>query len=189
MINYKKPQAGFTLLELVIAIAIFALLGIGCWRLFDGVVRAERSSSAHEQALRGLQRAVALIERDVLQVQTSAKSPGLMMYPNQLNLRRGNWRNPLGQPRSELQDVSYRLENGVLWRYSQGLGVPGVQKQKLLSDVRAMSWRLYDRNSGWRSDWPTGRAAPKKAPQALELQFSVGRFEQVRRVLLLPEGE
>ena len=36
-----KSQAGFTLLELVIAIAIFALLGIGCWRLFDSVVRAE----------------------------------------------------------------------------------------------------------------------------------------------------
>ncbi|MQT43327.1 prepilin-type N-terminal cleavage/methylation domain-containing protein, partial [Pseudomonas sp. FSL R10-0765] len=54
-----KPQAGFTLLELVIAIAIFALLGVACWRLFDGVLRAERSSSAHEQTLRGLQRAVA----------------------------------------------------------------------------------------------------------------------------------
>ena len=71
-----KPQAGFTLLELVIAIAIFALLGVACWRLFDGVLRAERSSSAHEQTLRGLQRAVALIERDMLHLHTSAKAPG-----------------------------------------------------------------------------------------------------------------
>uniref|UniRef100_UPI00332DB737 PulJ/GspJ family protein n=1 Tax=Pseudomonas sp. HY7a-MNA-CIBAN-0227 TaxID=3140474 RepID=UPI00332DB737 len=91
-----KPQAGFTLLELVIAIAIFALLGVACWRLFDGVLRAERSSSAHEQTLRGLQRAVALIERDMLHLHTSAKAPGLALYPNQLNVRRANWRNPLG---------------------------------------------------------------------------------------------
>ena len=182
-----KPQAGFTLLELVIA--IFALLGIGCWRLFDGNVRADRSSRAHEQALRNVQRAVALIERDVLQVQTSARQPGLRLLPDQLTLRRGNWRNPLGQPRSELQDISYQLENGVLWRYSQGLDLPVLQKQKLLSDVREMSWRLYDPHTGWRSDWPTGKAAPKSAPKALEIQFSVGRFERVRRVLLLPEGK
>lgn len=184
-----KPQAGFTLLELVIAIAIFALLGVACWRLFDGVLRAERSSSAHEQTLRGLQRAVALIERDVLHLHTSATSPGLVLYPNQLNLRRANWRNPLGQPRSELQDISYQLENGVLWRYSQGVDLPVLQKQKLLGDVRDMSWRLYDKHTGWRSDWPPGKAAPKTAPKALEVQFSVGRFERVRRVLLLPEGE
>ena len=185
----NKPQAGFTLLELVIAIAIFSLLGIGCWRLFDGVVRAERSSSAHEQSLRSLQRAVALIERDVLQVQTSRRNPGVVLYPHQLNLRRGNWRNPLGQPRSELQDISYRLENGVLWRYSQGRDLPVLQKQKLLSDVRDLSWRLFDPDSGWRSDWPNGKAAPNTTPRALEIQFSVGRFERVRRVLLLPEGE
>ena len=40
----RRAAAGFTLLELVIAIAIFALLGLGCWRLFDAVVRVERSS-------------------------------------------------------------------------------------------------------------------------------------------------
>lgn len=184
-----KPQAGFTLLELVIAIAIFALLGVACWRLFDGVLRAERSSSAHEQTLRGLQRAVALIERDVLHLQTASKLSGLALYPNQLNVRRANWRNPLGQPRSELQDVSYKLENGVLWRYSQGLEGGELQKQKLLTDVRDLRWRLYDPAVGWRTDWPTGKAAPKGTPQALELQFSAGRFEQLRRVMLLVEGQ
>ena len=184
-----KPQAGFTLLELVIAIAIFALLGVACWRLFDGVLRAERSSSAHEQTLRGLQRAVALIERDVLHLHTSAKAPGLALYPSQLNLRRANWRNPLGQPRSELQDVSYTLENGELWRYSQGLEGGALQKQKLLTDVRDLRWRLYDPALGWRTDWPTGKAAPKGTPRALEVQFSAGRFEQLRRVMLLPEGQ
>lgn len=184
-----KSQAGFTLLELVIAIAIFALLGIGCWRLFDSVVRAERSSTEHQQALRSVQRAVALIERDVLQVQTSAKKPGLTLSANQLSLRRANWRNPLGQPRSELQDVSYQLENGVLWRHSRGLEGGALQQQKLLSDVRIVRWRLYDSKNGWRQQWPTRKDASVDGPKALELQLSVGRFEGIRRVLLLPEGE
>ena len=184
-----KSQAGFTLLELVIAIAIFALLGIGCWRLFDSVVRAERSSTAHQHTLRSVQRAVALIERDVLHVQTSAKKPGLTLSANQLSLRRANWRNPLGQPRSELQDVSYQLDNGVLWRQSRGLEGGALQQQKLLSDVRSVRWRLYDRKNGWRQQWPTRKGTATDGPKALELQLSVGRFEGIRRVLLLPEGE
>lgn len=180
-----KPQSGFTLLELVIAMAIFALLGLGCWRLFDGVVRAERTSSAHELALRNLQRAVALIERDVLHVQTTTKQPGLSLHPDRLTLRRGNWRNPLGQPRSEVLDVSYSVENGVLWRRSQGLGLADLQQQKVLSGVRDLRWRVYDSETGWRTEWTAG----KTLPTALEIQFSVGQFEQIRRVLLLPEGD
>lgn len=125
----NKPQAGFTLLELVIAIAIFALLGLGCWRLFDAVVRVERSSTAQQQALRSLQRAVAMIERDVLQAQSSAQSPGVVLYPDKLEVRRVNWRNPLGLPRSEVQDVSYQLKDGVLWRFSRGLE-EGAQLQQ-----------------------------------------------------------
>lgn len=181
-----KPQAGFTLLELIIAIAIFALLSVGCWRLFEGVLRVERSISAHEHVLRSLQRAVGLIERDALHLVTSAKHPGLVLYPDRLNMLRANWRNPQDQSRSELQEVSYQLEDGVLWRYSSGPAGTPLQKQKLLSDVRHLSWRLFDRETGWRSDWPKGQ---KGVPKALEIQLSVERFEGIRRVLLLPEGE
>ena len=184
-----KSQSGFTLLELIIAIAIFALLSVGCWRLFDGVLRAERSSSAYEHALRNLQRAVGLIERDVLHLLTSAEYPGFALYPDRLNLLRANWRNPLDQPRSELQEISYQLEEGVLWRYSRGLEGGALQKQQVLSDVHHLRWRLFDSQAGWRSDWPRDENAPKGVPKALELQFSVGRFEDIRRVLLLPEGE
>jgi general secretion pathway protein J len=59
-----------------------------------------------------------------------------------------------------------------------------VQRQKLLDDVRHLSWRLFDSQSGWRSDWPSGPNV--KAPLAVEMQLSAGRFEAIRRVLLLP---
>ena len=71
--------------------------------------------------------------------------------------------------RSERQALTYRLDNGTLWRESQGEGTPFVQRQKLLGDVRDLSWRLFDARSGWRSDWPTGQAVD--APLALEVQL------------------
>ncbi|MCU1759045.1 prepilin-type N-terminal cleavage/methylation domain-containing protein [Pseudomonas sp. 14P_8.1_Bac3] len=173
-------QTGFTLLELVIAMAIFALLGLASWGLFDGVVRVQQGTTAHERDFRRLQRAMAVIERDVMQV---TRAPVVLQY-TVLHMQRSHWRNPLDQPRSERQGLSYRLESGVLWRESQGEGTPLLQRQKLLDDVRALRWRVFDRQSGWRDEWPSGRDAEQ--PLAVELQVSVGRFETIRRVLLLP---
>ncbi|WP_160105271.1 type II secretion system protein GspJ [Pseudomonas izuensis] len=171
-----SKQVGFTLIELVIAIAIFALLGLASWTLFDGVVRMQQGTMAHERELRGLQRAVAVIERDVLHI---TEQP-IVLEHAALHLQRSHWRNPLDQPRSERQALTYRLDSGTLWRESRGEGTLILQRQKLLGDVRQLSWRLYDGQTGWHNDGSV------KAPQALELQVSAGRFEAIRRVLLLP---
>jgi general secretion pathway protein J len=123
---------------------------------------------------------VAVIERDLLHI---TEQP-IALEQAHIRWQRGNWRNPLDHPRSERQVLSYRLDNGVLWRESNGEGTQIVQQQKLLDDVRHLSWRLFDEQSGWRGDWPTGKNT--KAPLALEMQVSTGRFEAIRRVLLLP---
>jgi len=178
-----NKQAGFTLLELVIALAIFALLGLASWRLFDTVVRVQHSTSGHEQDLRSLQRAIGVIERDALHVDSSV----IVLSPAALQLMRGNWRNPQDLPRSERQQVLYRLENRVLWRESRGLESPTVQRQKLLDDVGFLSWRLYDGENAWSDAWPVGKGAANAPPRALEVVLSAGRFQQIRRVLPLPQ--
>ncbi|WP_434572863.1 type II secretion system protein GspJ [Pseudomonas sp. Z3-6] len=174
-----NKQSGFTLLELVIAIAIFALLGLASWRLFDGVVRTQQGAGQHERDIRALQRAVGVIERDVWQ----AVVDSVVLAPGHLRLQRSHWRNPLDQPRSERQAVSYQLQGGALWRESVGEGTTLAQRQKLLDDVHSLSWRAFDRQRGWHRETARG-----SAPLALELIVSAGRFEQVRRVLLLPEA-
>ena len=158
-----RRQGGFTLLELLIALTIFALLGLGGWRLFDAVVRVQQATQSHEQALRGLQRAVAVIERDLLHI---TEQP-VVLNAGQLSVQRSNWRNPLDQPRSERQELTYRLLGDVLWRESRAEGSLTVQRQKLLEDVVDLRWRLLD-------------------DSAMEFQLSTRRYEGIRRVLLLP---
>ncbi|MCL6704242.1 type II secretion system protein GspJ [Pseudomonas sp. T1.Ur] len=171
-------QSGFTLLELVVALAIFALLGLAGWRLFDGVARVQQGAGDHERDIRALQRAIGIIERDVWQAVAGSVK---LLSPVQLQLQRSHWRNPLDQPRSERQSVTYRLEGPALWRDSHGEGAVHLQQQRLLDNVRSLSWRLYDPRHGWHAAPPDDAA-----PLALELVISSGRFEQVRRVLLLP---
>lgn len=178
-------QRGFTLLELLVSLAIFALLGLACVRLFDGVFRVQDQLRQQEQGLRELRRAVAVVERDVWQIVSTSTGQPLLLRQGVLNLRRGNWRNPLGLARGEGQEVSYVIERGTLWRYSRSLELPGVHKQKLLGDVRSLHWRLYDDKGGWRSEAPNDRST---RPRALEMNLSFGAFEQIRRVILLADG-
>lgn len=179
-----NKQRGFTLLELVIALAIFALLGLASWRMFDTTVRAQQHVAEHEQSLRRLQRALGVIERDALQVASSI----LVLGPTRLQLVRSNWRNPHDLPRSERQHVLYRLENRELWRETRGPESTKIERQKLLDDVDDLQWRLFDREAGWSAVWPIGRGAAQIPPQALEVVLSSGRFEQIRRVWTLPQG-
>ncbi|MFW9269527.1 type II secretion system protein GspJ [Pseudomonas sp. NR3] len=172
-----NKQSGFTLLELVIAIAIFALLGLAGWRLFDGVARAQQGAGLHERDIRALQRAISVIERDVWQ----AVIGSVVLVSEGLKLQRSHWRNPLDQPRSERQTVSYRLEGTELWRDSVGEGTTFVQRQKLLDDVRSLQWRIFDQQRGWGNE--TAGGTP---PLAVELVISTARFERIRRVLPLP---
>ena len=51
-------QRGFTLLELLIAIAIFALLAMGTYRMLQSVLQSDESTRRHERQLRELTRAV-----------------------------------------------------------------------------------------------------------------------------------
>ena len=63
-------QRGFTLLEVLIAIAIFALLAMATYRMLDSVLQTDRGQRQQEQRLRELTRAMAAFERDLLQVRT-----------------------------------------------------------------------------------------------------------------------
>ncbi|MFJ5298117.1 type II secretion system minor pseudopilin GspJ [Pseudomonas sp. NPDC088368] len=174
---------GFTLLEVLVSLAIFSTLGFASWRLFDGVFRVQEQVRQEQRDVRDLRRAVAIIERDLMQATFSPKTPSVQLRHGVLNLRRGNWRNPLGQPRGEGQEVSYVLEDNQLLRYSRSLDLPDVQKQVLLREVRGVGWRLYDARHAWRAEWPQG--AQVGQPKAVELTLSFARFEGIRRVIPL----
>lgn len=102
-----KRSAGFTLLELLIAIAIFALLALGTYRMLDSVLASDRATRAQEQQLRELVRAMAAIERDLQQVNPRPVRDAYGEWRGALvgesgdndsvELSRGGWRNPLAR--------------------------------------------------------------------------------------------
>ncbi len=75
-----------------------------------------------------------------------------------LTFTRGGWTNPVGLPRSELQRVSYTIENGALMRsYSMELDSTAANapiKRKLVDHVRSFTLRFMDAGHNWQTQWP-----------------------------------
>lgn len=63
-----EQQLGFTLLELMVALAIFALLAVSGWQVFDGLNRAKERAQTQAQQLTDLQYAYLQIQQDMSQV-------------------------------------------------------------------------------------------------------------------------
>ena len=199
-----KRCAGFTLLELLIAIAIFALLAVGTWRMLGAVIDSDEATRVQEQQLRELVRAVSAFERDVRQVVARpirdpyGEPREALLGEHQgdndaLELTRSGWRNPTGAQRSRLQRVRWQL-SGERWerRYWTVLdqsqdSLPQVQNA--LDGVTAMTLRYMDDNGDWQDSWPpAGLAGDERLgrlPHALELTLEHRRYGELRRVLRL----
>ena len=63
-----KVQRGFTLLELMVAMAIFAMLAVAGWQVFDGVSRARDQAQRHADNLAVLQQAYLQLQQDMGQI-------------------------------------------------------------------------------------------------------------------------
>ncbi|MGR4041312.1 type II secretion system minor pseudopilin GspJ [Pseudomonas sp. 910_21] len=199
-------QRGFTLLEVVVAIAIFSLLGLATYQLLDRVLRSDQRIGLHEQQLRDLQRAMSLFERDLVQARRQpltddpSHSQALISQPDGIRLVRGGWNNPLDYARSDLLQVSHRWQDGVWLRetraLSQAIAEPGAQErpvgptrqqQQLLSGVQLTRLRFIDAQGQAHEHWPVGTES-LSLPAALEIELDAPGYPQVRRVILLPGG-
>lgn len=63
-----RQQYGFTLLELMVAMAIFAMLAVAGWQVFDSVNRARERAQFHADNLAVLQYAYLQLQQDMGQI-------------------------------------------------------------------------------------------------------------------------
>lgn len=201
----RRPERGFTLLELLVAIAILSLVAVGSYQLLFGTIATRDNALARERGLRDLQRAGMLLQRDLVQtVKRPVRDEFGDLQPafltpreNSMELTRLGWRNPQQQVRSELVRVRWQVLDGKLVReywpvLDRARSSQPVQTVLLegVSDFRVM----VRAGGNWVPAWPPlgdgqRKPADQPLPEAVEVSFSLSPWGEVRRVILLPEAD
>ncbi|WAJ69848.1 type II secretion system minor pseudopilin GspJ [Catenovulum adriaticum] len=193
----QKPL-GFTLIEMLLAIAIFALLGIAGTNILSSTVNSNDVSLAHGEKMAQLQRAMLVIERDLAQlaerqVRVDGEKPAANLLSHGefildsdsevLAFRRLGWVNPMNiLPRSEVQSVAYRVFDGNLERmyYDFPDPVKGEEPKvrTLLSDVEQIHFEFYSpAEKSWTDKWDKNTL-----PTGILIQIQSKTFGEVTRI-------
>lgn len=176
----RDDEAGFTLLELMISLALFGLIAVAGLALVDGVLGIEARTGGRLDRLAELERALYVMTLDLEQVaEGRVEGTGDALSFN----RRAPALGGIAVP------VRYALEGGVLDRI---LGGPaGGGTQRLLTGVSEIHWRFYEPGRGWLDRWPPVPQQADAWPAAVAAEITLasntpGPSGFVRRVVALP---
>ena len=125
-LRYKKPsQHGFTLVELMVAIVVMALLALLSWRGLDGMTRVQSQTQTHTDSVLALQAGLAQWQTDLDALTLQPNVPGVtgLDYDAQvLRLTRRyaekpeNTQNPLRNDSIRVVAWSQRnADSGIKW--------------------------------------------------------------------------
>ena len=169
MANLRSPR-GFTLVEVLVALAVFAVVGLMSAQLMSRTLANHEALGDRSARLAEVQRAMLILKRDLMQVSGrpvrdlfgDSLAPVMIGADGLMEFSRAGWRNPLNSPRAELQRVAYRMHEGHLHRAWWGVldraqdSEPIVQR--LLSDVTQVEFFALDANGDEHGFWPTDLA-------------------------------
>ena len=204
----KCRQQGFTLLEVVLAIAITAFVAVlGYNALSVAIITAEQHEEKVKQ-LGDIQLALTILERDGRNIvprpivdeyglkQAALIGGDLTEYPLQLT-RRG-WDNPLDIRRGELQRVRYEYSDNTIWR-EHWLVLDRVdentnkQRVKLIDGVERFKLTFLAQDNAvavegvggeWQGEWDSNTL-----PLAIQIELELTDFGGVRRVFEILPGQ
>lgn len=172
---------GFTLVEMLIALAIFAIIAVGALALLRFSVDAELASRTRTEQIAGLRRFLSVWNADLAQAvprqsrdaaggaHNALEAPVGASDGVVLRLTRGGWSNFDGSPRPSLQRVEYRWQGGKLTR----AGYPFLDGARpdapaAVADAPAAPLlRFRTRDGNWQARWEPQRSG--ELPVAIEL--------------------
>lgn len=205
MKKLAKRQAGFTLMEIMIAMAILALIGVGALTILDAATNSGNKIRKNGDRLNDVQRAFLFISNDIQQISlrqvrdeygdpVPALSSDLQSSTPYMRFTRLGRRNPAQLNRSNLEHLFYSIEDKALYKtsyfFSDGMSENHGLKRLILKDVENMELSFFD-GDDWQTSWPlpsngTGKPPPL-LPVALKLELELTDYGKIERLYAISE--
>jgi general secretion pathway protein J len=189
-------QSGFTLIEVLVAMAVFAVLSALAYMTLGQTLSNSEMLTERMDRLQSVQRTMSLLSTELLQAAPRSirgdlgdTQPALISdfgAAFALQLTHNGWPNSAGVPRSTQQRTAYRIEDDELIRYhwnvldrtANNIAVATV----LLDNIESLTFRFLQQNGEWTEQWPPTSGQPSSDTNLLPRAVTI--------VLVLPdEGE
>jgi general secretion pathway protein J len=203
-----RRELGFTLLELLVATAIFALLSAAAYAGLVSIMDSRNALDARMERLAQMQRCFYFMGSDFRQIidrrirdgygdeLSFLSSNPLAMDLTGMNIEftRAGYGNPLDAPRSTLQRVAYQIEDGNLYRVTW----PALDRSqdteairgRLCGQIDTIEFGFLDHEGKWHAQWPPLEAATtQKLPNAIEAILTLEDWGEVNRIFALAGGQ
>lgn len=136
----KKNQLGFTLIEILIALSIFAVIAVIGSLVLRHLLETHAHIQKKEARLREVMTAMAIVRHDITQMiarpvtDTSGSELPALLIPNrtQLEFTRTGYSNPLRANRSTMQRVAYVFSDHALYRKTWNIYPPNYRAITIL---------------------------------------------------------
>lgn len=202
MIVQKALQRAFTLIEVLVSLAIFGILATFAYAALSQTILSSELLNERMDRLQAIQRAVGYLSQDFLQLAPrpvrqelgDSFEPALLADAGTdftLALTHGGWSNPAALPRGTLQRSAYRIEDNKLVRYYWTVLDRTLSNEPvvvtLLDGVVSLSFRFLLDSGDWVEQWPTpampGPLGYRQRPRAVEFVLTLEDEGEIRRLI------
>ena len=190
----RSAEHGFTLVEVMVALLIFAMLAAAAVAILSMSVRAQAVTGQKLDAMAAVSRTTAILSADLAQAvarptrdEGGVQTPAMVAGPDAMRLVRAGWSNLDQAQRPSLQKVAYRLNGDALERVAWPLldGAAPMEPAVLMDHVRELHLR-YRFNGAWLDQW---QGQPGVAlPQAAEMTIVRDDGTIFRQLFLVGTG-
>lgn len=197
MTGLRASEAGFTLVELLVALAIFALISVAGVTLLRSGSDTQIAVKNRLEEYSRINRLSNAMEGDLAQaIARPLRDPSGQPVPAftendagtagaLFGFVRAGWSNYDEAPRAGLQRVAYVWEDGDLKRLSWPMldGTAPADAATLIENVGAAQVQFKDDKGDWRSDWTATDAMA--LPRAVELRLTIKDKPEQRMLFLV----
>ena len=190
-----RKSAGFSLVEVLIAVSVFAILAGSVYLTLSALSEAAFVQRERGEELAELQLGVARLEADLRQlvsrpvrVADGGHMPALAGRGDRLEATRAGWDNSQAQRRSQLQRFGWQVTDGGLlrqsWPVTDRTGGEGLREERVVEGIEALSVEYRAADGAWLEQWPP-EADVGQLPAAVRYRLQSQRFGQIERVIVL----
>ncbi len=209
MITKSTKQTGFTLFELLVAMAVFGVVTYMAYTGLAQILDAREQTTISQQRLADIQLTFLNLERDLQHV---VKRPirnsfgdyvgevvGDELADYRLAITRGGRHVPKDFPKSNLMRVGYVLEDETLYRISWPVLDQAQdtepRKTEILAEVENVEVRFLSSKGEWETSWDSAETPidqvqnpqPMGIPKAVAVKITIKDFGEVNRMFLMSE--